>query len=104
MRVLNRTYRNVDSPTDVLSFAFTESGESIVPPDSPRQLGDVVIDIQYARRQALELEHSLAMEVAWLAIHGTLQLLGYAHATESEAAEMEALETEALRALGFRKG
>jgi probable rRNA maturation factor len=67
-------------------------------------LGDVVIDIQYARRQALELEHSLAMEVAWLAIHGTLQLLGYAHATESEAAEMEALETEALRALGFRKG
>lgn len=104
MQALNRTYRNVDRPTDVLSFAFAESGESVLPPDSPQQLGDVIIDIQYARRQAEELQHSLAMEIAWLIIHGTLQILGYRHATEAEAVEMEALESKALRALGFRKG
>lgn len=104
MRELNRAYRRVDRPTDVLSFAFTESGENVLPPDVPEQLGDVIVDFDYAARQAAELEHSLPMELSWLVIHGTLQLLGYAHATDDEAEAMEALETQALRALGFRKG
>jgi probable rRNA maturation factor len=104
MRELNRAYRNVNRPTDVLSFAFQESGANVLPPDVPEQLGDVIIDFDYAVRQATELEHSLPMELAWLVIHGTLQLLGYGHASDAEAETMEALETQALRALGFRKG
>lgn len=104
MQELNRTYRGVDRPTDVLSFAFTESELPTLPPEIPLQLGDVALDVEYAQRQATELHHSLDMELSWLAIHGTLQLLGFHHATDEEAAHMEELETAALRALGFRKG
>jgi probable rRNA maturation factor len=67
------------------------------------QLGDVVIDLEYARRQAQELDHSIDMEVSWLLIHGALQLLGYSHDSEEQAERMEGLETEALRALGFSR-
>jgi probable rRNA maturation factor len=63
----------------------------------------VAVDIEYARRQAAELQHSLDMELSWLVIHGTLQLLGYHHANEEEAEHMESLETAALRALGFKR-
>jgi probable rRNA maturation factor len=104
MHELNRTYRGVDRPTDVLSFAFTDGEPLPLPPDAPVPLGEVAVDIDYARRQAAELGHPLDMELSWLVIHGTLQLLGYAHATEDEAQHMERLETAALRALGFRKG
>jgi probable rRNA maturation factor len=104
MQELNRTYRRIDRPTDVLSFAFTEAELVSLPPDVPLQLGEVAVDFDFARRQAAELEHSLDMEVSWLVIHGTLQLLGYGHGTEAEAEHMERLETQALRALGFRKG
>lgn len=104
MQELNRTYRGVDRPTDVLSFAFTEAESVSLPPDIPLQLGEVVVDVDYARRQAIELEHSLEMELSWLVVHGTLQLLGYAHATEAEAERMESLETAALRDMGYRRG
>lgn len=101
---LNRTYRGVDRPTDVLSFALTEDERLVLPPDLPVQLGDVVVSYPYAVRQAADLEHPVGMEVAWLVIHGTLQLLGYLHDTEEEAERMEAIEDDALRSLGFRKG
>ncbi len=104
MQELNRTYRGVDRPTDVLSFAFAEGEPTPLPPDLPVQLGEVAVDCEFAQRQAEELGHSLDMEMAWLVVHGTLQLLGYHHATEVEAEHMERLETSALRALGFRKG
>lgn len=103
MHDLNRTYRRVDRPTDVLSFALAETETGPLPPGEPLQLGDVVIDLDYARRQAQELEHSMDMEVSWLLIHGALQLLGYSHGSEEEAARMEGMETEALRALGFSR-
>jgi probable rRNA maturation factor len=101
---LNRAYRNVDKPTDVLSFSFVAEmlgPEVSLPPEWPLNLGEIVISLPYAERQAVELEHSLNTEVAWLAIHGTLQLLGYGHAEEEEAQRMEALEQGALRALGL---
>jgi probable rRNA maturation factor len=103
MHALNRAYRGVDRPTDVLSFALVDGESGPAPPGIPLQLGDVIINLEYAERQSGELEHSLEMEVSWLVVHGTLQLLGYAHATDLEAEHMEALETETLRALGFRK-
>ena len=98
---LNRTYRKVDRPTDVLSFAFLDSA-SPLPPDWPLELGDVIISYPYSQRQAAHLGHPVDMELAWLAIHGTLQLAGYHHAEEGQAAHMESLERRALDALGFR--
>lgn len=107
IHLLNREYRGVDRPTDVLSFSLleVESGPQVkIPADYTRQLGDVVISLPYAERQAAELGHELEMELSWLVIHGSLQLLGYQHDTEARAERMEAIETEVLRGLGFRRG
>jgi len=95
---LNRTYRNVDRPTDVLSFASLES-DTPLPPGWPVELGDVVLSFPYSRRQATDLGHSLDKELAWLTIHGTLQLVGYYHSDDEDAARMESLEQKALRLL-----
>jgi probable rRNA maturation factor len=94
----------VDSPTDVLSFSFVEkgAGQSLAqPPDAPTQLGDIAVSYPRVERQAEELGHSPEKELAWLIIHGTLQLLGYTHDADEDAARMEALEQVALRSLGF---
>jgi probable rRNA maturation factor len=104
IHALNRDYRHVDRPTDVLSFSFVEDPESraLMERALPAvQLGEVVLSYEYCRRQAQELGHSIDMELAWLTIHGTLQLLGYSHGNDEDAEAMEALEGEALRALGF---
>ena len=69
VRALNRQYRKTDQPTDVLSFPADEAG----------YLGDVVIAVGVARRQAREAGHSLATELRVLALHGLLHLLGYDH-------------------------
>lgn len=103
IQTLNREYRHVDHPTDVLSFAFLEDSglASALPDDWPAQLGEVILSFPYAERQAADLGHSVDMELAWLTIHGTLQLLGYSHETDSKAERMEGLERSALRSLGF---
>jgi probable rRNA maturation factor len=104
MRSLNRMYRGVDRSTDVLSFSFVadQTGPPIHDSSSmPRLLGEVVLGYPAAHRQAGDLGHSLSMELAWLTIHGTLQLLGYAHETDGEAKHMEEIERRALRGLGF---
>jgi probable rRNA maturation factor len=101
---LNREYRRIDRPTDVLSFSLVSDDEGNVqtmPAGDVQSLGDIVISHAYATRQSLELGHSLDLELAWLAIHGTLQLVGYAHDTDAAAEHMEALEHSALRQLGF---
>lgn len=72
MRALNRRWRRVDRPTDVLSFP---SGE-------PGPLGDLVVDVPYAARQARRLGHPLAREVQILLAHGVLHLLGHDHETD----------------------
>ncbi len=80
IRALNRQYRGLDRPTDVLSF-----------PQDPASgvLGDVVISIPTARRQAEAHGHSLETEIEWLFLHGLLHLLGYDDATDEQAAEMD---------------
>jgi probable rRNA maturation factor len=103
IHALNREYRGVDRPTDVLSFALLEGDTVPMPPDVALPLGQVVVSYPTATRQAAELGHSTTMEIAWLVIHGVLQLLGYLHDTEEDAAVMEGIEDRALRALGFRK-
>ncbi|MDP6931394.1 MAG: rRNA maturation RNase YbeY [Myxococcota bacterium] len=86
---LNRDWRGKDQPTDVLSFAQRE-GEGADPDDS--LLGDVLISLDTASRQARQRGHSLVQEVRILLVHGLLHLLGYDHETNEEAEVMEALE------------
>ncbi len=102
---LNRNYRDVDATTDVLAFAFEEeAGEGqeafILPAQSRRYLGDVIISLPQARRQAEAGGHSLACELCLLTVHGTLHLLGFDHAEPAEKARMWALQREALEQLG----
>ena len=77
MRNLNRRFRGIDRPTDVLSFPFEES-----PLSSTSFLGDVVVDVPYAARQARRRGHPVAREVRILLAHGILHLLGYDHETD----------------------
>ncbi len=84
MRQLNRTYRGYDKTTDVLAFT-----QDHVDPETGRvYLGDVVISVEQARRQAEEHHQTLNEECALLAVHGTLHLLGYDHADADEKREM----------------
>lgn len=79
IRELNRTYREKDSATDVLSFPQFEAGEAVNCPVTPVPLGDIVISLERAAVQAEELGNPFPREVAFLAVHSTLHLLGYDH-------------------------
>lgn len=87
MRPINAQWRNIDKPTDVLAFAQSDSFSA-----QSRVLGDVLISVETAARQAVAHGHSLERELTILFIHGVLHLLGYDHIEEGEAEEMEALE------------
>jgi len=81
---LNQKYRDVNSATDVLAF-----NQDFLDPETGRlYLGDIVISLERVINQASNHEHSLDQECAFLAIHGTLHLLGYDHYTPEEKAEM----------------
>jgi probable rRNA maturation factor len=90
---LNRDYRGKDQPTDVLAFAMGEGEPS---PDAGL-LGDVVISLETARRQAREQRQTIVEQVTWLLAHGLLHLLGFDHQTPEEYRQMAA-RTDALRA------
>ncbi len=100
IHTLNREYRNVDRPTDVLSFALDE-GEEDEPEliDGPEEhlLGDIIISAETAQRQGQEFGHGLEREIVYLAVHGLLHLLGYDHMTDEDKKVMRAKEEEALR-------
>ncbi|RKO66239.1 rRNA maturation RNase YbeY [Desulfofundulus salinus] len=97
---LNREYRGVDRPTDVLSFALQE-GEPMPDAGEETLLGDVVISLETARRQSEEYGHSFEREVAFLVAHGVLHLLGYDHLTEEEGRAMREKEEAVLARLGL---
>jgi probable rRNA maturation factor len=102
---LNRTYRGVDRPTDVLSFALREGEEDFpVPDEGAELLGDIVISIPTAVRQAEEYGHSVEREVGFLLVHGFLHLLGYDHQDEDAEREMFGLQEEVLQKLGLTRG
>lgn len=94
---LNRDYRGVDAPTDVLSFPTAQRTPGS--PVAATYLGDLVIAYPYASAQADRLGHPVAQTLALLVVHGTLHLLGHDHATPSEQARMWAAQATALRAL-----
>lgn len=99
MQALNKQYREIDKSTDVLSFSLRE-GESF-PSQDIENLGDIVVSMDYAERQALEYGVSLENELKRLLVHGCLHLLGYEHenVSEQEAEKMFAKENEILSCL-----
>lgn len=101
---LNRQYRGKDCPTDVLSFALNEGEEPEIL-DGPEEilLGDIIISLETAARQAEEYGHSLERELAYLTVHGILHLLGYDHMTEDEKKEMRQEEEYILSFLGITR-
>lgn len=100
IKKLNGQFRDIDSPTDVLSFPmYDEDGEL-----DPDELGDIVISLERAAAQAEEIGHSLRREVAFLTAHSMLHLFGYDHIDDSEREEMFEKQEEILAQLGITRG
>jgi probable rRNA maturation factor len=92
---LNRDYRGIDRPTNVLSFSYDP------PPGSDPLIGDLVICAPVVAREAAEQGKPLEAHWAHMVVHGTLHLLGHDHQNDEEAREMESLEVKILAELGF---
>ena len=104
IRALNRDYRQIDAPTDVLSFPLLdfEGGEE-PPADEPLiSLGDIVLSLEKTAAQAEEFGHSFEREAAFLCVHSMLHLLGYDHVnSEEEDVEMRRRQREILERMGL---
>ena len=102
---LNRTYRRVDKPTDVLAFHMIPSTSQqseqpfVGPPDGKHHLGEVVISYTQAVKQAREQGHSIEQELTLLIVHGVLHLLGYDHELINESQRMRNEENTILERL-----
>jgi len=96
MRLLNRQWRGVDAPTNVLSFPATDVGGG-----SPRVLGDIVLAFETIAREARDEGRPFAHQLAHLAVHGFLHLLGYDHERDADAEAMERLECRILAGLAI---
>ena len=104
IHALNKQYRGIDRPTDVLSFALNESEEpETIGGESKNVMGDIVISVERAKEQAEEYGHSLRRETAFLAVHGMLHLMGYDHMEEEERAEMEREQRFVMERLGIAR-
>ena len=98
---INREYRGIDRPTDVISFAL-EDDDTFIEMDQ-RILGDIYISIDRAREQAEEYGHALLRELCFLTIHGILHLLGYDHMEPEDEKVMFELQERVLDAYGIRR-
>ena len=105
MQELNARWRGKDHPTDVLSFPMLEPGDLDSPgsPDMPRMLGDIVVSLEAAGRQAAEYGHSVDREVGFLLVHGLLHLLGEDHETPEQDVAMRARQREVLELWGLER-
>ena len=102
IHTLNRQYRGIDRPTDVLSFALNESEEPEIDGGlDVNVLGDLIISVERAEEQAADYGHSVRREMAFLTVHGMLHLLGYDHMEDEERAEMEAEQRFVMDKLGI---
>ena len=94
---INRDYRNVDRPTDVISFAFLDDdSEKDLVGQKQISLGTILISFEKAIEQANEYGHSLNREMSFLFVHGLLHLLGYDHMSEEDEKKMFTLQDEIL--------
>lgn len=98
---INRDYRGIDRPTDVISFAFMD--EDINPENGLTNLGEIYISIEKAHEQAEEYGHSFERELCFLLVHGLLHLLGYDHMKKEDEIEMFSLQDEILESLGITR-
>lgn len=94
MHQINKEYRGIDKPTDVITFAYQE-GDAFVE-DDVIDLGDIFINIDYAKRQAKEYGHSFEREVCFLFTHGLLHSFGYDHMNPNDEKQMNKLQDEIL--------
>ena len=103
---VNRDYRNVDRVTDVISFAFNDDKDpkdQINSLDVQKMLGEILICLPQAKRQAAEIGNSLERELSFLFTHGLLHLLGYDHLTPEDEAIMFPLQEKILSLVGDKK-
>ena len=103
---VNRDYRNVDRVTDVISFAFNDDKDpkdQINSLDVQKMLGEILICLPQAKRQAAEIGNSLERELSFLFTHGLLHLLGYDHMTSEDEAIMFPLQEKILSLVGDKK-
>ncbi len=106
IRRLNKEHRQIDRPTDVLSFSLVEptmEQEFPLPAGEPRELGDIVVSYPRAVAQAAEYGHSPERELAYLIAHGLLHVLGHDHEQADERREMRAREEAALATVGLSR-
>ena len=104
---INNEYRGIDAPTDVISFALEEMSEGeiaiVAEKGMPIVLGDILISVDTARRQAEEYGHDLNREIGFLALHGFLHLLGYDHLNHADETKMFTRQKEILDSLGLER-
>lgn len=101
---INRQFRSVDAPTDVLSFpqlTFEEGEEADVNENGEIVLGDIIISVERAKEQAEEYGHGLKREIAFLTVHSMLHLLGYDHMEKDEEEDMFRRQKEILEIAGI---
>ncbi|MFJ7933622.1 rRNA maturation RNase YbeY [Sporosarcina sp. NPDC096371] len=102
---VNAEYRGKDVPTDVISFALEEMTEGeiaiVAKEGMPTVLGDILISVETAIRQAEEYGHDINREIGFLALHGFLHLLGYDHMTEADETVMISRQKEILASFGL---
>lgn len=105
IKKLNTEFRNIESSTDVLSFPLGENGEyDENPATGAKLLGDVIISVEHAMRQAEEYGHSLQREIAFLTVHSMLHLLGYDHVgSRKESIVMREKEESVLLKMGLSR-
>lgn len=102
IQALNKTYRQKDKPTNVLSFAYTLESDSLTHEDEPPHLGDIIICDEVVAQEASEQHKSKHNHYAHMVIHGMLHLQGYDHIQDDEARIMEAREIDLLKTLGIK--
>ena len=101
IRTLNNNWRNIDKPTNVLSFPALRPEGTRQPDDPPPMLGDIAIAYETTRREADDEGKPFDHHLSHLAVHGFLHLIGYDHETDTDAEEMENLERRILAQLGI---
>ncbi|WP_323091326.1 rRNA maturation RNase YbeY [Allobaculum sp. JKK-2023] len=99
---VNRDYRNVDRPTDVISFAMQDDASNILIEEEENELGDIFINTQAIKDQAKEYGHSTRRESCFLFCHGLLHLMGYDHMTKEDEEVMFGLQKEILHGVADR--
>ncbi len=104
IRITNKTYRNIDKETDVLSFPMFEKDEiEKLNGDFPEALGDIMISIDRVKEQAIEYGHSFERELSYMVVHGFYHLMGYDHMEESDKKVMREKEENVLGLLDIRR-